>query len=264
MAAGVLLGAVLIGFAALRGMPHWQSIPSTWDAVWHANTIRFILDTGQASPTHMGELRNVETHDALYYPSTFHALAAVLSQLTGAAPTTAYTLSSLAAAVWLFPVSAATLTWQLLRTRTDEWRTAGAAATAAALSASFTAIPYVEFDTASMPNLAAYGVAVPTMVLIVSALRHRDRIPLAVLALLGVFSVHITGGVVTVLFVAAWWLFDALWHPVRGRVADFVTLLLIAMPTVLLLLPQFSGRAAAGRDHRRARVRHARGQEARR
>ena len=209
--------------------------------MWHANTIRFILETGQASPTHMGELRNVETHEALYYPSTFHALASVFSHLTGAAPTTAYTLNSLAAAIWLFPVSAATLTWQLLRTRTDEWRTAGAAATAAALSASFTAIPYVEFDTASMPNLAAYGMAVPTMALVVSALRHRDRIPLAVLALLGVFSVHITGGVVVVLFVAAWWLVDALWRPVRGRVADFVNLLLIAIPTVVLLLPQFLG-----------------------
>ncbi len=104
VAAGVLLGAALIGFAAVRGIPNWQSIPSTWDAVWHANTIRFILETGQASPTHMGELRNIETHEALYYPSTFHALGAVLSQLTGAAPTTAYTLSSLAAAIWLFPV----------------------------------------------------------------------------------------------------------------------------------------------------------------
>jgi len=75
--AGVVLGAVLIGVAAVRGIPNWQSVPSTWDSVWHANTIRFILDTGQASPTHMGELRNVETHDALYYPSTFHALAAL-------------------------------------------------------------------------------------------------------------------------------------------------------------------------------------------
>ena len=136
VAAGVLLGAALIGVAAVMGLPHWQSIPSTWDAVWHANTVRFILDTGQASPTHMGELRNVETHDALYYPSTFHALAAVFSQLTGSAPTTAYTLSSVAAAVWLFPVSAATLTWKLLRDRFSEWQTAGAAATAAALSAS--------------------------------------------------------------------------------------------------------------------------------
>jgi len=241
VAAGVLLGALLIGLAALRGMPNWQSIPSNWDSVWHANTVRFIVDTGQASPTHMGDLRNVETHEALYYPSTFHALAAVFSQLSGAAPTTAYTLNSLAAAIWLFPVSAATLTWQLLRTRTDEWRTAGSAATAAALSGSFTALPYIEFDTASMPNLAAYGIAVPTMVLVVSALRHRDRIPLAVLALLGVFSVHITGGVVAVLFVVGWWMFEALWHPVRGRLADFVNLLVIAVPTVVLLLPQFLG-----------------------
>ena len=241
VAAGVLLGALLIGLAVLNGMPNWQSIPSNWDAVWHANTIRFIVDTGQASPTHMGELRNVETHEALYYPSTFHALAAVFSQVTGAAPTTAYTLSSVSAALWLFPVSAATLTWQLLRSRIDEWRTAGAAATAAALSGSFTAIPYIEFDTASMPNMAAYGVAIPTMVLIVSAVRHRDRVPVAVLALFGVFSVHITGGVVVVLFVAAWWLFEALWHPVRGRVADFVNLLVIAVPTVALLLPQFLG-----------------------
>jgi hypothetical protein len=241
VAAGVLLGAALIGVAALRGIPHWQSIPSNWDAVWHANTIRFILETGQASPTHMGELRNVETHEALYYPSTFHALAAVLSQLTGAAPTTAYTLSSVTASIWLFPVSAATLAWHLLRPRTDEWRAAGAAGTAAAVSASFTAIPYVEFDTASMPNLAAFGMAVPAMVLTVSALRHRDRIPLAVLALLGLFSVHITGGVVAVLFVAAWWVCDALWHPVRGRVADVVSLLLIAIPTVALMLPQFVG-----------------------
>ena len=241
VAAGVLLGAALIGVAAVKGLPHWQSIPSTWDAVWHANTVRFILDTEQASPTHMGELRNVETHDALYYPSTFHALAAVFSHLTRSAPTTAYTLNSLAAAVWLFPVSAACLTWHLLLKKFGEWRTAGAAATAAALSASFTAIPYVEFDTASMPNLAAYGLAVPTMVLVVSTVRHRDRISLAVLALLGVFSVHITGGVVTVLFAVAWWLVDALWHPVRSRLSDFVTLAVIAVPTVCLLLPQFVG-----------------------
>jgi hypothetical protein len=241
VAAGVVLGVVLIGYAAVVGLQHWQSVPSTWDAVWHANEIRYILDTGQASPTHMGELRNVETRAPLYYPSAFHALAAVLSQLTGAAPTTAYTLSSVAASVWLFPVSAATLTWQLLRKRTTQWRTAGCAAAAAAMSASFTSLPYVEFDTASMPNLTAYGMAAPVMVLIVSALRHRDRIPVAVLALLGVFSVHTTGGIIVALFVAAWWLCEGLWHPVRSRASDVVTLLLVALPAAVLLLPQFVG-----------------------
>jgi len=240
-AAGVVVGAVAIGLAAWRGMPHWQSIPSTWDAVWHANTIRWILDTGQASPTHMGELRNVETKAALYYPSTFHAVGAVLAQLTGAATTTAYTLTSLAAAVWLFPLSAGLLTWRLLIDRTTRWRTAGAAAAAAALSASFTAVPYVEFDTASMPNMAAFGIAVPAFVLITTSLAHRERIPLAVLALIGVFAVHITGGVVVVTFVTAWWLLDALRHPVLGRARDFGTLVSIAVPTLAVLLPQFLG-----------------------
>ncbi|MEI6251821.1 MAG: DUF6541 family protein [Mycobacteriaceae bacterium] len=239
--AGVVFGALAIGFAAWRGLPHWQSIPSNWDAVWHANTIRWILDTGQASPTHMGELRNVETKASLYYPSTFHALAAVLAQLTGAAPTTAYTLSSLAAAVWLFPLSAAVLTWQLLAGRTSRWRTAGAAAAAAGLSASFTAVPYVEFATASMPNMAGYGLAVPAFVLVTSTLAHRDRIPLAVIAVVAVFSVHITAGVVLLTFLAAWWLLDALLRPVRGRAGDVATLAMIAIPSLVVLLAQFRG-----------------------
>lgn len=239
VAAGVLLGALLIMWAAYRGLTHWQSIPSTWDAVWHANTVRFILDTGQASSTHMGELRNVETHQALYYPSVFHALIAVFCQLTGAAPTTGYTLSSVAVSVWLFPAGAAVLTWRLVRATWGEWRAAGAAATAAALSASFTAIPYVEFGVAAMPNLAAYGLAVPTTVLTISTLGHRDRIPAAILALVGTFSVHITGGVIVVLLLSAWWLMGVLWHPVRGRIADFSTLAGVATILGLILLPQF-------------------------
>jgi len=237
-AAGVLIGAAAIGYAAWRGMPNWQSIPSTWDALWHANTVRWILDTGQASPTHMGEFRNVETQAALYYPSAFHALAAVLAQLTGAAPTTAYTLSSLAAAVWLFPLSAGLLTWQLLIGRTTHWRAAGAAGTAAALAASFTAVPYVEFDTASMPNMVGYGLAVPAFVLLTTSLTHRNRIPLAVIAFVGVFSVHPTGALVVVTLLLAWWMLDALRHPVRGRGGDLATLAAIAVPALVLLVPQ--------------------------
>ncbi|MCG7594672.1 DUF6541 family protein [Mycobacterium sp. PSTR-4-N] len=239
--AGVVVGAILIWVAASRGLQNWQSIPSTWDAVWHANTIRFILDTGQASPTHMGELRNIETHEALYYPSAFHALAAVFAQVTGAAPATAYTVVSVAVSCWLFPASAAMLTWQLMHRWAAPWPTFGAAATSAALAASFTAVPYVEFDTASIANLAAYGIAVGAFVLVTTTLAHRDRIPMAVLAVVGVFSVHITGGVVTVLLVAAWWSVEALRRPVRGRLGDLGTLVAVAAPSVALLLPQFLG-----------------------
>lgn len=241
VAAGVLLGMILIGWAAVRGLPDWQSIPSTWDAVWHANTVRFILDTGQASPTHAGELRNVETHAPLYYPSAFHALTAVACQLTGAAPTTGYTLAGLAASVWLFPISAALLTWNLLQRVATTTVTAVSAAAAAALSASFTALPYVEFGTAAMPNLVAYGLVVPAFVLVTGVRTHRDRMGVAVLALLGVFSVHLTAGVVTVLLVAAWWLcpYDgALWNPLRGKRRDTLALAAVFVPAGLLLLPQ--------------------------
>jgi hypothetical protein len=131
------------------------------------------------------------------------------------------------------------LTWHLLRPRTEH--AAGVAATAAALSASFTSVPYVEFGTAAMPNLATYGVAIPTFVLVASTLAHRDRIPAAVLALVGIFSVHLTGGFVVILFVAAWWLMDAWWHPVRGRLADVLTLAAAAVPALLILAPQFIG-----------------------
>ncbi|MUM06538.1 MULTISPECIES: DUF6541 family protein [unclassified Mycolicibacterium] len=241
VAGGIVVGASAILISAILGMPHWQSIPSTWDSVWHANTIRWILDVGQASPMHMGELRNVETHALLYYPSTFHALAAVMCQLTGTAPTTAYTLSTLAASVWLFPVSAATLTWALVRPHASQRWTAGATAAAAALAASFTSVPYVEFDVAAVPNLVAYGLAGPTTVLIMSCLRHRDRIPLAIVALIGVFSTHITGGIVVVTFVGVWWLCDTLWHPVRSRLSDFLSLVAVAVPSLALLLPQFIG-----------------------
>ncbi len=103
-------------------------------------------------------------------------------------------------------------------------------------------MPYVEFDTASMPNLAAYGIAVPTMVLIVSALRHRDRIPLAVLALVGVFSVHITGGVIVVAVRCGVVAVERCGIRSGAGSPTSSTLLLIAVPTVaLLLLPQFLG-----------------------
>src|SRR6202000_51622 len=77
--------------------------------------------------------------------------------------------------------------------------------------------------------------------LVISTLRPRDRIPVAVLALVGIFSVHLTGGCVVILFALAWWLMDACWHPVRGRLADLLTLAMVAAPTVLILAPQFIG-----------------------
>lgn len=241
---GIAIGTVLIFYAFLRGLTNWQSIPSTWDSMWHGNTIRYILDTGQASSTRMGDLRNVETHATLYYPSAFHGLAAVLCQLTGAAPTSSYTLYAVAGSL-LFPLSAAALTWQLLRGRTSRTFQAGSAATAAALSASFTALPYVEFYVAAVPNLVSFALVGPAVIAITSVVADRSRIPVAVLAFVGIASVHTSGAIVAVVFVGAWWLLAPLSRyrgneqKTKPRLGNgFVPLAIAGVASLVLLYPQ--------------------------
>ncbi|MFA4084190.1 hypothetical protein ONA92_21045 [Mycobacteroides salmoniphilum] len=244
VAFGIAIGTALIFYAFLRGLTNWQSIPSTWDSMWHGNTIRYILETGQASSTRMGDLRNVETHATLYYPSAFHGLAAVLCQLTGAAPTTSYTLYAVAGSL-LFPLSAAALTWQLLRGRTSRTFQAGSAATAAALSASFTALPYVEFYVAAVPNLVSFALVGPAVIAITSVVADRSRIPVAVLAFVGIASVHTSGAIVAVVFVGAWWLLAPL-SRYRGKEQKakprwgngFVPLAVAGVASLVLLYPQ--------------------------
>ncbi|MUM17982.1 hypothetical protein FZI91_17775 [Mycobacterium sp. CBMA271] len=244
VAFGIAIGTALIFYAFLRGLTHWQSVPSTWDSMWHGNTIRYILETGQASSTRMGDLRNVETHATLYYPSAFHGLAAVLCQLTGAAPTTSYTLYSVAGSL-LIPLGAAGLTWQMLRGRTSVTFQAGSAATAAALSASFTALPYVEFYVSAIPNLVSFALVGPAMIAITSVVVDRSRIPVAILAFVGVASVHTSGAIVLVIFVAAWWLLAPLSRrtgtdrkPLRRLGNGFVPLAIAGAGSLVLLYPQ--------------------------
>ncbi|ORB51147.1 hypothetical protein BST43_20980 [Mycobacteroides saopaulense] len=241
---GIAVGSALIFYAFLRGLTNWQSIPSTWDSMWHGNTIRYILDTGQASSTRMGDLRNVETHATLYYPSAFHGLAAVLCQLTGAAPTTSYTLYSVAGSL-LFPLGAAALTWQMLRGRSSLTFQAGAAATAAALSASFSALPYVEFHVSAIPNLVSFALVGSAVIAITGVVADRSRIPVAILAFVGVASVHTSGAIVVVVFVAAWWVLAPL-SRYRGKEPKsahrmgngFVPLAIAGVGSLVLLYPQ--------------------------
>lgn len=244
VAFGIAIGSGLIFYAFVRGLTNWQSVPSTWDSMWHGNTIRYILDTGQASSTRMGDLRNVETHATLYYPSAFHGLAAVLSQLTGAAPATSYTLYAVAGSL-LFPLSAAALAWQMLRGRASRTFQAGCAATAAALSASFTALPYVEFYVAAVPNLVSFALVGPAVIAVTSVVADRSRIPVAVLAFVGIASVHTSGAIVAVVFVAAWWLLAPLSryrgkeHKPRRRVGNgFLPLAIAGVVSLVLLYPQ--------------------------
>lgn len=83
MLGGVILGAVLTVVTALRGMGSLGAVHQDWDAVFHANAIRFILDTGNADPSALAALNDYESA-AFYYPNSFHALTAAVGGITGA------------------------------------------------------------------------------------------------------------------------------------------------------------------------------------
>ena len=76
-AAGVITGAWIIidrALDLLLSTSHGlDDIFQGWDVHWHASTVRFIEETGIASSTLMGQLRNVETQQELFYPSAWHA-----------------------------------------------------------------------------------------------------------------------------------------------------------------------------------------------
>lgn len=80
---GVLLGGVLAVVTVLRGMGSLDAIHQDWDAMFHANAIQFILDTGNADPAALAALNDYES-SAFYYPNSFHAVTAAVGGVTGA------------------------------------------------------------------------------------------------------------------------------------------------------------------------------------
>ncbi|MGL4306825.1 MAG: DUF6541 family protein [Mycobacteriaceae bacterium] len=238
---GCAIGGVLILYAAIRGILDWHAIPSNWDSMWHANTIRFIMETGDASSTHMGELRNIETQHSMYYPSAFHAVAALCAQLTGASPTLTYTIASVIGICVLVPAGAAALTWRIAYGHFSAPLVGWFAGTAAVLSAAFSAVPYLEFSTAAMPNLNALALVGPVVLLVTCSVYQRRLIPLAALMFLGVTSVHTSGGFIVIAFVGLWWAAELLPHPIRGRLPDLAPLASVGVLAGLALTPQLIG-----------------------
>ncbi|CAN5206291.1 hypothetical protein BH20ACT5_BH20ACT5_12660 [soil metagenome] len=81
--AGVLTGALLGGVVLLLGTGGLQNVHQDWDATFHANAIRFIIDTGDADPGSLAAINNYEL-DFFFYPNAYHALIALTGQLSGA------------------------------------------------------------------------------------------------------------------------------------------------------------------------------------
>lgn len=78
---GVVLGALLSAITVLTGMGGLDGINQDWDASFHANAIRFIMDSGNVDPAALSALY---PQDTFFYPNAWHALGAVVGDISGA------------------------------------------------------------------------------------------------------------------------------------------------------------------------------------
>lgn len=185
------------------------------------------------------------------YPSTFHALAAVFSQVSGSRQPWRTPSAHSWRPSGCSPSSAAVLAWLMLRRSTTQWRTAICAAAAAALAAEHRDCPTSSFDTASMPIWRPAGWRCRRSVTILGA-APPGRIPLAVVAVVGVLM-PAWAQLLVLLSRVGVWLIRRFWRQVRGRV-ELITLLTVDYHQRSAAAAPVHRGVAAGRDHRQARL----------
>jgi hypothetical protein len=81
--AGVVVAAAVLGASAvLGGLRRISTIPQDWDAVFHANGIRWIAERGDAGLFGMSRTNWYEPGTAIFYPNAYHIVGANVRQLT--------------------------------------------------------------------------------------------------------------------------------------------------------------------------------------
>jgi len=231
IAGGIVLGGLLGIYVALTAMGRLDAINQDWDAVFHANAIRFILNTGDADPSSLRAV-NDAVGDSFFYPNSFHALTAVIGQLSGASiPALLGAQTVLMAGVTGLGLAA--LIWR-------HTRRVAFAATAPVLLAMFTAFPTdVLWRGPLLPYAAGIALLPAFLLLFGDALRTREPGILFVGALgaAGLLGLHpsaaLTAAIFAVAFVIGRWVINR-----NVVVQDLWPALTVAVLTVVIA-PRF-------------------------
>jgi uncharacterized protein DUF6541 len=70
-------------FVVVHGMGGLSVVPQDWDAAWHANSVRWIADTGQGGLYAPSQLNWYELAAGMYYPNAYHLVAALMYSMSG-------------------------------------------------------------------------------------------------------------------------------------------------------------------------------------
>ncbi|ALC05044.1 hypothetical protein CDES_02955 [Corynebacterium deserti GIMN1.010] len=249
-AAGVMGGAWLIidrALTLLAETPHgWADIFQGWDVHWHASTVRFIDETGIASSTMMGQLRNIETQQDLFYPSAWHAGAWVFSEVANVSIIEATNLTGIVLSGFLLPLGVALIAWRLINNRGLTAQIG--AGLAGLITMASPVLFWVGNYVGAWPYVAAMGASGVVLALFMSTPAVPVRIFAAALAFMGMFQLHPAPSTVVIMGLIFWWLLMLLWAPSRKvqgwkhhvgiRFKDVGVLAITGLVGVVLMLPQ--------------------------
>lgn len=111
VATGVAFVAIAVRFAYVFAVP--DAVSQTFDNNFHLNGMRYIIDTGEASPLTFSDLQYAFHGFGSFYPNLWHAVAALVAELSGASvPVTANALSMVIGGV-IWPLSCVFLVRQV-------------------------------------------------------------------------------------------------------------------------------------------------------
>ncbi|KQB84285.1 DUF6541 family protein [Corynebacterium oculi] len=249
-AVGVVAGAHIIigkslGFIA-RAPEGLNNVFQGWDVQWHANVVRWIMEAGVASPTRMGELHNIETQAAMFYPSGWHAGTYFIAQIGGVSPIEAVNVASAVIPGVGFPLSVGLLAWKMMRSRSITAQLGAALAGFMIFGAP--AGYWVGNYVGAWPYVAAVALTGVVIALFMNVPSNPRFGFVAAVALMGVTQMHPSAATIIVSALLLWWLCWLVWVPsrpaegarggLRARLRDVALLGTAGAVGVVLLLPQ--------------------------
>ncbi|KQR38845.1 hypothetical protein ASF80_05070 [Microbacterium sp. Leaf159] len=158
--AAVLVGAQVF---AIIGAP--ENISQSFDNIFHLNAIRFVLETGSASPLTVGSMTS-DTGGVWFYPSGWHASVALVAQLSGMSIMAASNAVTIVVAALVWPATI------LLLTRTLMGSSRSTLIAAGALSGLIPAFPILMLDYGVLyPYLLGVALVPAALAAMVSMLR---------------------------------------------------------------------------------------------
>ncbi|WP_426978710.1 DUF6541 family protein [Pseudarthrobacter sp. O4] len=151
--------ALLVAASVVRAIGSPEAFSQTYDAVFHLNSVKFALETGQASSLTIGGMTG-----GGFYPAGWNAVATLVASTTGAEVPVAVNITSIVIAAVFWPLGCLLLTRWIVGPR------ASATVAAAIACASLGAFPLLMMDFGVLyPNLLAISL-LPAAIALAAAL----------------------------------------------------------------------------------------------